>query len=173
MTRPITERMAEAKARMIAARRVPCAFYLGTADHAEYMATEPETISALFRGKSRREPGYDGVAVRPGTGRDQRGNSRLYCSSGTSLGVPVAVPPAPPNNLPASSLSITRRERENRGLAPSGRQVNQQRILDGKSAEKAAVEQRINLCRRAHDLRRPGETLHAATKRLQSALADG
>jgi hypothetical protein len=90
--RPIGQRLAEAKAKMIASWRVPRAFYLNREDHGEFMDSSPVEVKALFRGKVRREPGFDGVAVRQVTGertREQRGTSILYCSHGTGVSVPA------------------------------------------------------------------------------------
>lgn len=90
--RPILTRMAEAKAKMIGLRRIPRAFYLNADDHQAFLATKPDEISALFRSKPRRELGFDNVPVRAVTGvtRDHAGTSKLYCSHGTTVQVPVA-----------------------------------------------------------------------------------
>lgn len=95
MTRPITERMAEAKAKMLAReergwRRTPKAFYLKRSDHAEFMAGNPPLIDATFRCSPSREHGFDGLPVRKASGLTyERGPSRLYSEAGTSMGVPV------------------------------------------------------------------------------------
>lgn len=68
--------------------------------------------------------------------------------------------------LPPLPDTITRQAREAAGLPASKRQVQEERVLDWRLREKADVEHRLNLSRQAHDLRRPGETLHAAAARL-------
>lgn len=84
----VTERMARAKVKMLAAgdrgwKRTPKAFYLNEADHAEFMATNPEMSDATFRCKPSREYGFEGVPVRDGL----CAVSRLYSEAGTSVGV--------------------------------------------------------------------------------------
>jgi hypothetical protein len=92
MSRPIVERLAEAKARMTARKSIgwmrstPKAFYLNTADHAEFMATKPPKISATFRNERTLEFGFDGTPVRQSTSAA----SRLYSEAGASAGIPVA-----------------------------------------------------------------------------------
>lgn len=92
--RPISERMAEAKARMLSAhgsgwKREPKAFYLNKPDLAEFLATDPPMIDAIFRGKPRREHGFDGVPVRPAGGLTYaEGVSRLYSSASNGVQLP-------------------------------------------------------------------------------------
>ena len=88
--RPVRIRMTEAKANLIALRRVPRAFYLAAEDFKAFVATKPKRVQSLFRGKPREEYGFDQVPVRQSQGQVQKGKSRLFCCHGTSVGVPVA-----------------------------------------------------------------------------------
>jgi hypothetical protein len=94
--RPVVERMAEAKAKMIAGngsgwKRTPKAFYLNESDHAEFMATDPPKIAATFRLSPSLEHGFDGLPVRAATGRTfAEGASRLYSEAGTGIQVAIA-----------------------------------------------------------------------------------
>ena len=85
--------MAEAKAKMLSAngsgwKRKPKAFYLNQPDHAEFMATDPPMIDAIFRLSPSREHGFDGVPVREAVGlTSPHGVSRLYSDAGTTISV--------------------------------------------------------------------------------------
>jgi hypothetical protein len=95
MSRPITERMAEALSklrnhegpawRQIA--RTPKAFYLNAADEALFDATQPEQVAATFRGLLTSEPGFNGVPVRRSAGGNRYRPSKLYSEAGTSVQV--------------------------------------------------------------------------------------
>lgn len=89
--RPILERMAACKVKLIGLQRVPGAFYLGTDDHALFMATKPPTELVNFRGFPRPEPVFEKIPVRPAGGRcaGNRGISKLYCTHGKSVAVPI------------------------------------------------------------------------------------
>jgi len=96
MTRPIKDRMAECRARMITERkRTPRVFYLGPEDYDEFMATEPPTVEAKFalplghKPRLHPFPGFDGLPVRRAEGKPVKGQSRLYCCNGTTVQVPV------------------------------------------------------------------------------------
>lgn len=93
VARPILERMADAKARMLIASRIPKAFYLRPDDHAEFMATNPtETVCGTWGNNppiEREDPAFEGVPVResiPGIGSS--GHSRLYNTVGSARPVP-------------------------------------------------------------------------------------
>jgi hypothetical protein len=86
----IRERMAEAQAKMIASKRFPKAYYLTTADMAEFMATDPPTITVPWGNnpvKLRDDPAFDGVPVRETTANGE-GQSRLYNTRGSSRALP-------------------------------------------------------------------------------------
>jgi hypothetical protein len=89
LSRPIKLRMTEAKANMIALRRIPRAFYLRPADFAEFLSTKPRKVQALYRNKPREEYGFDFVPVRAALGDPAKAESRLFCSHGTSVQVRV------------------------------------------------------------------------------------
>lgn len=89
MRRPVTERMAEALAKLEKAwggRRRPKAFYLIADDWREFMATEPPSIETMFGNNPPTlvtDPAFNGIPVRETTGK----LSRLYdwTSSGREL----------------------------------------------------------------------------------------
>lgn len=98
MKRPITERMAEAKRKLIEERRrSPRVFFLGPKDFDEFAATKPGTVEALFACPLGSKPqpmtclAFEGIAVRGTTrGPNKRGRvvSNLYCTRGVSILVP-------------------------------------------------------------------------------------
>ena len=67
-------------------------------------------------------------------------------------------------------LTITRDERAAQGLPPSRRQIYEERSLRRLAEAKAALQRRIALSRLAHERKLPGETLQAATARLEQSL---
>jgi hypothetical protein len=93
MTRPITERMADAKAKMIARKRVPRVFFLVAEDFAAFERTKPGTLEAMFAVPLGSKPqpltclGFDGLPVRPSQQRTGRRSSKLYCCAGTAVGI--------------------------------------------------------------------------------------
>lgn len=95
--RPILTRMAEAKAKMVNARRqTPRVFYLSPADYAEFAETEPPTVEAIFALPLGHKPvpmtclGFEGLAVRQSLAKpDARGRvlSKLISCAATSIAV--------------------------------------------------------------------------------------
>lgn len=97
--RPVTERMADAKAAIIARRRVPRVFYLNPADFDEFAATKPPTVEAMFSLPLGHPPSpmtclaFEGLAVRQTTAQpDKSGRirSRLISCCGISAQLPWA-----------------------------------------------------------------------------------
>lgn len=95
--RPILERMADAKARMLIANRIPKAFYLRPGDHAEFMSVAEQSTSVVIGRFAwannptvwRDEPTFDGIPVRASVpGANSPGHSRLYNTVGTARPVP-------------------------------------------------------------------------------------
>lgn len=95
--RPITERMADAKAGLISRKRTPRVFFLAGPDFAEFEATGPGTIEAMFALPLGSKPSpmtclaFDGTAVRPTNRKPDRYGrlgSNLYCCNGRSIAVP-------------------------------------------------------------------------------------
>lgn len=95
VVRPITERMAEAKAELIARGRVPRCFYLSADDYAAFAATDPPSVEAMFAVPLGSKPslmtclGFEGIAVRPSKRKVSPGNmvSNLICRVGTTIRV--------------------------------------------------------------------------------------
>jgi hypothetical protein len=98
MRRPVTERMEEARCKMVAQRRrVPRVFFLSPADFDEFAETKPPTVEAIFSLPLGSKPSpmtclaFEGVAVRS-TDRapDKTGRirSNLFSTCGVSVGVP-------------------------------------------------------------------------------------
>jgi hypothetical protein len=103
--RPVIERMAFAYGQLIAAGRTPRVFYLNADDMAEFAATNPPTVEAMFSLPLGSKPqpmtclafvpphGIRGIAVRQTTAQpvDKRGRparSSLFCCAGTNKTVP-------------------------------------------------------------------------------------
>lgn len=91
--RPITERMTEAKAKMIARKRVPRVFFLVADDFAAFEQTKPESLEAMFALPLGSKPqpltclAFDGLPVRPSQQKTGRCASKLYCCAGTTVAV--------------------------------------------------------------------------------------
>jgi hypothetical protein len=79
------------------------------------------------------------------------------------------IPPAA-NQPKVDYSTCTRAERERRGLDPSSRQLCEERSLTAAELEKERVAWRRALAEAATVERRPGETLHAAVRRLETEL---
>lgn len=96
--RQITERMTEARARMVNERkRTPRVFYLSPTDLAEFERTDPPTVEAMFalplghKPSPMTCPAFDGIAVRPTRAKpDARGRvtSKLISQCGVTVSVP-------------------------------------------------------------------------------------
>ncbi len=87
--RPILDCMAEGLddlAGKFKGKRQPKAFYLGPDDWADFMATNPPTISTTFKCEPALEPGFRDIPVRQSLNVPPR-QSRLYDS--TSTGRPI------------------------------------------------------------------------------------
>jgi hypothetical protein len=87
--RPILDRMAAAKAHLIAqwqGRRTAKAFYLGPEDWDEFMATEPQPIATIWNRVPATEVGFGGVPVR--LSKAKGGASRLYDHTSTGRLLP-------------------------------------------------------------------------------------
>lgn len=69
------------------------------------------------------------------------------------------------------SFKISRDVRRELGIAPSRREINENRLLGSTITNKRIIEERMQICRLAHDRRLPGETLQAAIIRLERELA--
>lgn len=99
MGRPICERMREARAKMVEQRRrVPRVFYLSRPDYAEFSATEPPSVEAMFALPLGHKPqpmtclALDGLPVRESTRKpDRRGrqSSNLISCCGVTVTVPA------------------------------------------------------------------------------------
>jgi hypothetical protein len=77
----------------------------------------------------------------------------------------------PPHNKPAVGYSTcTRAEREFRGLAPSSRQVRDEKQIEVRIRDRDNLEWRRAIAEAAADERLPGETLHAACRRIEHEL---
>jgi hypothetical protein len=70
-------------------------------------------------------------------------------------------------DLPPLPETITRQARAAAGMPPSRRELKERRMLHGQQQARDALERRIALSRRAHDVKLPGESLHAAVQRLE------
>jgi hypothetical protein len=88
MTRPIVERMAEAKQAMRFGRRIrtPRVFFLSAADYADFMATEPPMMDYATHSRGSpvilEVPAFDGTAVRQSQAKNPV--STLYSWAGTT-----------------------------------------------------------------------------------------
>lgn len=92
---PVTERMAEARVRMVTERkRVPRVYFLSPDDFAAFEATRPPTVEAMFALPLGHKPspmtclGFDGLPVRRTTAKPNRSGkigSRLISCCGISV----------------------------------------------------------------------------------------
>lgn len=86
--RPVTQRMAEAKAVLVSRRRTPRVFFLSRTDFAEFAATAPPTIEITHYGLPMQVLGFDGIGVRQSDSERANYRSRLFCCVGTGAAVP-------------------------------------------------------------------------------------
>lgn len=77
----------------------------------------------------------------------------------------------PPHNQPkAAYQTCTRADRERLGLDPSARQIRDEHSLTSHQRIRENLEWRRAIAEAAAERRRPGETLHAAVRRVELEL---